>query len=152
MQKVVKKENFWYDNVMEKCIYCDSTKIKRHGYHKKPTGKLQRYKCKECNRTFCEGSNGIGYDRTTNKVLKLLYAMLDENFFNKKDLIEAVRKAYNEKLENVEIIKKKIKINYNNPSNKEFECFTPKVLISTYNDNIILYPLSKFSASKIKLE
>lgn len=73
------------------CIYCNSKKVIKHGFQ---SGK-QRYRCKECQKVFCETSVGTTYSRSEKRLLSMLLNMLENDFYGKADLQEVLNMSKN---------------------------------------------------------
>lgn len=128
---IVKLKKTCYDMKMN-CKYChaDESYLIKFGKQKG----LQRYRCKNCGKTFVNSGN-IKYERRTRSVVSLLLNLLKNDFFNKNKLDEAIAISTNFS-ENV----KKIKFDTSystKQGNFDINCFNPKLLICEDDKNII---------------
>lgn len=136
--------------ICEKCGFDDGNsakkckKIIKFGKYKG----VQRYLCKNCGHTFSDNSSDVFYKRNTRKVLALLLNMLENNFFEKRDLDEAIKLTdkYYEGIRKIRFITKYT----DKEGDFSIGCFNPKLLICEDDKNIsfIQIPPAKFGEDK----
>lgn len=119
------------------CKYChaDESYLIKFGKQKG----LQRYRCKNCGKTFVVSGN-IKYERRTRSVVSLLLNLLKNDFFDKNKLDEAIAISTNFS-ENV----KKIKFDTSYSTKQgsfDINCFNPKLLICEDDKNITFIKIS----------
>lgn len=113
------------------CKYChaDESYLIKFGKQKG----LQRYRCKNCDKTFVVSGN-IKYERRTRSVVSLLLNLLKNDFFDKNKLDEAIELSvdFSDKV-------KKIKFDTSHSAKLgdfNISCFNPKLLICEDDKNI----------------
>lgn len=129
-----------------KCVLCGEITARKTGTQ---NGK-QRYLCKSCGHTFNETNDGNKYSRAAYKVLKLLYNMLDKNFYGTRNIDKALTfatKNYNPH----EINKIKFSsISLDKQNDIELACMNPRLIIGIENDKLCFYQIPKFEPTKDK--
>lgn len=106
---------------------------------------IQRYKCKVCGKVFSENHKNFKYERNTRRILSLLLNMLENNFFNEKDLEKALQpnnKYYK--------LIKKIQFNTNfikfaDEESFQITCYKPKLLICQDDKNITFIQIPEYN-------
>jgi len=127
-----------------KCLH--NTQVIKHGTRKG----VQRYLCKRCNKTFNEPTHTkIKYERNVKRVLSLLLNLLENNFFNEKDLSNALQATDKTKELSVKVV-------FNNhfaEENKnkltcQISCSNPKLLICQDEKDITFIQLPTFDINQ----
>ena len=113
------------------CKYCHADKNYLIKFGKQKS--LQRYRCKNCGKTFVVSGN-VKYERRTRSVVALLLNLLKNDFFDKNKLDEAIAIStdFNENV-------KKIRFDTshrNKLGDFNINCFNPKLLICEDDKNI----------------
>ena len=121
------------------CIYCNSKKVIKHGFQ---SGK-QRYRCKECQKVFCETSVGTTYSRSEKRLLSMLLNMLENDFYGKADLQEVLNmtKKYRNGIGKIRFKTKAVKYDNNKEKDLTLTCYNPKLLICSDDQNITFYQI-----------
>jgi transposase-like protein len=74
LKKRVISENLGFDGICEPetaCKYCGSTNVIKKGFRKRKNGKVQVYKCRECERKFVLNESGFHKMKNNPKVITL---------------------------------------------------------------------------------
>lgn len=121
------------------CIYCNSKKVIKHGFQ---SGK-QRYRCKKCQKVFCETSVGTTYNRSEKRLLSMLLNMLENDFYGKADLQEVLNmsKKYRNGIGKIRFKTKAVKYDNNKEKDLTLTCYNPKLLICSDDQNITFYQI-----------
>ena len=127
------------------CPYCESEDTVRYGIQREK----QRYKCKSCNRTFCETNNGVTYERNTKKALALIYNLLSNDFYYKTSIKDAWTALSKQKIKNDKL---KVKLISHLDKNPKIECYNAKTIICLENDTIIFHQIQKSMNQEIKIQ
>lgn len=110
----------------------------------------QRYKCKTCKSFFSEKTiENPRYDRSSKKALSFLLNLLENNFWGKDKLAEAIQSTDN-------YYKKAIKVKFDNHyaiENKDnskiiMSCYKPKLLICQDENEITFIQIPSYNKSE----
>ncbi len=106
----------------------------------------QRYYCRKCGQTFSDNTKENSYERNTRKVVALLLNMLENDFFNQKDLKEAIKLTdkYYEGIRKINFITKYA----DKEGNFDITCYNPKLLICEDDKNISFIQIAPAKFSK----
>lgn len=122
-----------------KCLYCESKNIKKNG---KFNGK-QRYRCKDCGKTWSESHKCADFSKTETRQLSLLLNLIDEIIDNKV-ILRNSKVAPQLFKERSRINKKQIQFHDIKISGDiEIDCYKPTLLICQDGDLIDIYRIPK---------
>lgn len=123
-----------------KCPYCRN--MDATGYGKR--GEKQRFKCKNCGRTFTETSTNNKYAKCDKRLLTLFLNFLEKEIKNDED--------FNEILKNLEVDNfklKNIKVRTMPAASDEIICHNPKLIVCQSNSNIVLIKIPEKPTAEI---
>ncbi len=124
-----------------KCIICGEDTIKygvRNG--------RQRYRCKSCHKTFYDpATRRQKYQHNTDRVLSLLFNLLENNFYEQGSFDEAIQltEKYHEYAINAQYNAKYIK-EFKNRKELDIGCYKAKLLVCQDEKNIIFIPIPSY--------